>query len=411
MLKICHIADSHFDERNRLNDNVAVHQAFLEQAAAANVDLIVHSGDVYERKSSPAERNVALAFFAACMRHAPVVIARGNHDAPGDLAKFQHLGCIVDERPGSEPFPGVGIGVRVLTLPWFDKANLVAQHEASATQQNTTHATIAAAQQMLTTLRAQASEARAAGLVPILVGHVQVAGSETSTGQTLIGQTVELDPGAIHDIGCEYAALGHIHKHQSWYGGRVCYAGSPQRNNFGEPEAKGWVLVTIGDDGKFASAEFRELPARRIELREIDFREWSAEKMAHLSTALSRADFGAMWGAAIQDQETFSGVQALGGALVRLRYRVRPEQLATIDEDLMTRALTDFGAHEVKLEAIVDVQERVRCEQIVTAQSLWEKVQAYLQAKQITLDDTKLDRLRSKLGTIESGDAVGREAA
>ena len=82
-----------------------------------------------------------------------------------------------------------------------------------------------------------------------------------------------------------------------------------------------------------------------------------------------------------------------------------------VNERTITALLLAAGAHEVKLEAIVEVQERVRCEQIVTAQSLWEKVQAYLQAKQITLDDTKLDRLRTKLGTIESDDAAGREAA
>lgn len=388
VVRIAHIADSHYDEHNRLEDNVAIHDAFLRDAEDAGVSLILHSGDVYERKSTPRERNDALCFFARAAHIAPVVVARGNHDYPGDLDKFHYLERVrVFEEPGVVDIPSSA--VRVIALPWFDRARIAAAGSADDTREMIRLRTIAAAQAMLGGLRARAADARAVGLVPVLVGHVQVAGCETSTGQTLIGQTVELDPGAIAEIGCEYAALGHIHKHQSWYGGRVCYAGSPTRNNYGEPEPKGWVLVTI-EGGQFVSAEFRELPARRIELREIDLAGLPPEAVRQMTESL-----WSCWNDVAVLGETFDG------ALVRLRYRCAAEQLPLIDEAAMERQLRDLGAHEVKMEAVVEASTRVRCEDIVTATTLEDKVRAYLHAKQITIDEAQWERLVAKIAIVE----------
>ncbi len=400
MIRIAHIADSHFDEHNRLEDNIAVHDAFLEAAAEAKVDLIVHAGDFFERKSSPAERKALTRFLDRASSFAKVCGVRGNHDAEDDLFPFNYMsgGTFVSDRPTVEPGSALDLatwatcGIRVLTLPWFTKAHLVAATSPDVEAASTTRDTIAAARALLTALRAEASRVAAEGGVPILVGHVQVAGSETSTGQTLIGQTVELSPGDLADVGCAYVALGHIHRHQAW--GNVVYSGSPQRMNFGEPEEKGWVLVEI-DPERWQEPggvrwEFRPLPARRIVLLEADWSdELSVDKLASVGI----------------DQHCFalSCRDEVRGSLVRFRYRIRSQDLHYVDEAAIRKVFEADGAHSVKLEAVIQHETRARCEEIVSAQSIQEKVVAYWDAKGLYENDPHARaRILDKLAMLET---------
>ena len=389
MIRIAHASDLHCSERHRLDDWKALHGVFVEQMEEAKVNLILLAGDLFHARSTPAERNAMAEFLIAASRVAPVVIAKGNHDAAGDLDIFGRLGgdarVTVMDRPGVEriwPVYGragaAGSSTRVIALPWFDKAHLVAGLDATQDAQTTANATVDAARSLLTTLRAHASEARAAGDIPILVGHVMLGGSVVSTGQVLIGQGVELSPSDILDVGCEYAALGHIHKAQSWFAGRVAYSGSTWRQNFGEAEPKGWRLVTFDDEGKFAGAEFMELPARNIVLIEADF------------TRNERIQYE---------------MENIPGSLVRVRYLVAAEKLHEVDEAHIREQLLSDGAHEVTLEAIVEHQARVRSELIVEAKDSWSKIEAWLTAKEIAIDEPTRERIRAKLSTIETAQA------
>ena len=226
----------------------------------------------------------------------------------------------------------------------------------------------------MTAFRLSAESYRAKGITPLLVAHLMVAGSVTSTGQTLIGQTVELSPAELHGLGFEYVALGHIHKRQDWYDGRVAYSGSPERMNFGEPEAKGWNLVTF-EDGKFVRNEFVELPARKMTLME---RDWTGE---------------------ITELRSVNDVQ---GALVRFRYKIKPENLHLVDEVELALDLERFGAHEVKIEAVLVHQDRVRCAEIALADTTWEKLAAFYASKGIEINDATAERLQAKLAEAEA---------
>lgn len=386
-LRIAHASDLHCCERNRLDDWKELHRVFVEQVGQRRPDLALLTGDLFHARSTPAERNAMAGFVQDLAAECPVVIVKGNHDAAGDLDIFGELESLttihVIDRPGTVVVETEHGEVAVIGLPWFDKAHLVAGLEAATDAEQTRQLTIDAAQQLLAVLRAHTAQARDMGYVPILAGHVMVAGAETSTGQTLIGTTVELSPGDIRDVGCEYAALGHIHKRQDWYDGRVAYSGSTWRQNFGEAEAKGWNLVTI-EDGRFSGVEFVELPARRIVLLEADC----------TGGILSVDD---------------SAVRP--GDLVRYRYRVRPEDLATVDEGAIRRALEAAGAAEVKLEAIVEQETRVRSEAIASATSAWEKVEAWLDAKQIDLAPEARATLKAKCDSIEARLRQGSEVA
>lgn len=401
MIRIAHISDSHFDERGRLDDVVKVHEAFCAAAAAAGVDLIVHGGDWFERRSTARERLEVAQLLLRLAEVAPVFGVKGNHDQPGDLELFNYLATdqrveIEDQPVGRVAGPsiisvGPGRSVGMLPLPWFDKAHLVAQLDVTADAETTRRLTIEAAGRLLDHYRLRATALREAGIVPILVGHVLVAGSETSTGQTLIGTTVELAPSDLLNVGAAYCALGHVHKAQEWYGGRVAYSGSPHRCNYGEPEAKGWRLVTLDDDGRFVSNEFVELPARQIVLVDLD---WSDPATHCHSLGSVGWNVGVGMGIVFNDR--------LDGALVRVRYRVRAEDLHLVDENALRQAYERQGAAEVLVEAVIVTEARARAPEIVRSQTTAEKVDAYLAAKGIVVDEPGRERLRAKVGLLEA---------
>jgi exonuclease SbcD len=401
VIRLAHISDTHFAEHKRPEDLKLVLDAFLEQVEKAGVDLIVHAGDFFDKRSTPAERLMLAEFLQRASEAAPVFGVKGNHDAAGDLELFNHLDVmepgvrLVDRptRPGeawivdlyNRPEHGRH-QFGVMGLPWFDKAHLVATVDPVVDGETTRRATIETAESLLDGLRAEAARVREAGAIPILVSHAMVAGSVTSTGQVIQGITVELSPFALQEVGAEYVALGHVHAHQQWFNGQVAYSGSPMRHNFGEPEPKGWCLVTFDDYGKFVSNEFRELPARQIVLLNID---WFSE------------------GDGLQQLRTLGPLPQPGwlegcqGALVRFRYNIRAQDLHLVQEDKIAAVILEAGAADVKVEAIVKHEARTRSEAIVTARATIEKIQAYLEAKGESLDDVVMGRITEKLAEIE----------
>ena len=390
-MRIAHLSDSHFSEKHRLGDIIQVHHELVDKAKDAGVELFLHAGDWYHARSTPLERLAVAAFLEEAAAIAPVVGVKGNHDAPEDLRIFERIRSenpiMIFERPGQIDFGDASI----LAVPWFDRAHLVAELEATADSERTRNLTIQAAERMLVGLAAQARDAREEGRVPLLVGHVLVAGSETGTGFIPIGTTVELTPWSIAETGVAYAALGHVHKAQSWCDERVAYSGSPHRIDHGEPEAKGFRLITI-EGGQLISNEFVELGARQ---------------MVHLEASFSDEPNGWPKEAAEIDRMLANLPQ---GARVRFRYRVKAGQLHEVDGARIERIIRDAGAADVQMEAVIEHEARVRSAEIVTATTTFDKVRAYWNAKQITLDDATVERVRQKLSTIETRE-VAHEAA
>ena len=229
---------------------------------------------------------------------------------------------------------------------------------------------------MLNAVKGQIAAAKLTGAITIVVGHLLVAGSEVSSGQTLLGTTVELAPHILNELGASYVALGHVHKAQEWHGGRVAYSGSPHRCNFGEPEPKGWRLVSIEDDGTFISNEFRELPTRAMVFLDYD------------------------WTKGVPEFVPFHETPGVGGALVRVRIHIRPEDVGNVGEDLIRRALLGAGASQVQIEPIVETQTRARSPEIARAQSVLDKLQVYMESKGIEREPAFMDRLHGKLVQI-----------
>jgi DNA repair exonuclease SbcCD nuclease subunit len=391
-MRIAQTGDWHIDETKGFDDLARVLDAFIVECRKAAVDAILIGGDMYHprgvKRSTAREQLFVEDYLKRAAEIAPVIGCRGNHDVDGEVELFNNLAgnnpIWFAERPHTYTIRGADI----LCLPWFDKIHLAASLPAAdADAGETTRRTIAAAQQLLLVLQAQAALTKEAGRIPIGLGHLLVAGSETSTGQILLGETVEISPFDLSQIGCAYFGLSHIHKHQRWFDGRIAYPGSPTRHDCGEPEMKGFCLVDI--EGERFRNDFVELPARGLTLLECDWA--SDEGRAKLK------EHGI-------DPNTFAlgAGDQIRGALVRLRYRIRAEDLHLVDEDLIEKIFKADGAIDVKVEADIQHEVRIRSQEITLARSVFEKVTAYWASKSIDVDEATRARVREKLASLET---------
>ncbi len=431
MIRVAQLGDSHLDEKQDLQDNVRVHEAAIDAIEEAKVDLIVHPGDIHNRLSSPEVREAGLYLVDRLAALAPLLILRGNHDRPKDLRVYAgrrtkhpvHL----FEQAGVADFqigPGlerVQVRLRVLALPWIDKAQAAAQMEGSIGE--TDDAVQRAITRLLDTMKAWAL--KPADGMTIGAAHVTIGGSILSTGQTLIGKGLELNAGDLLRTGAGLWLVAHIHARQGflmdssdivetrvgtratasfamkpnakpedaidrW---RVWYSGSVQRLNYGEPEEKSWTLHVLEHDPEapggvgIVSQELHALPARRIERFE-----WSLEMVREY---LERE------GPAGPDG-IFSADESIAGARLRLRFPIRPDELAALDVDALEAKLLAEGATQVKLEPIIQHAARVRSEEINQVATRWGQLKAWLDTCGIDCPDQVLERrLEEKLAELE----------
>ena len=93
-MRILHLTDTHLGARQsfvgapgggrRADDRQAALERALAPVEAGEVELVIHSGDVFDRSHPPARAVAqALATLSAAARQVPVVLLRGNHDRWG----------------------------------------------------------------------------------------------------------------------------------------------------------------------------------------------------------------------------------------------------------------------------------------------------------------------------------------
>lgn len=379
-MKIAIIADSHFDERSRFDECVRVHQWIANDASNRGCSAWLHTGDVYERRSTPAERQAAISWVERMQESVGSgVIVRGNHDAPIDLWPFgrletddmQHTVQAVEEARVVDLN-----GVRIQCLPWPNRANLLGNSREQS-EQNISNAL----RDILRGLSLPRGETPR-----ILLSHAMVRGSVTSTGQPLVGCDCEI---GLEDLAlCEsdFYALGHIHAHQHWIadGSPVVYPGSPRRTAFGEVEPKGYVVVEF-DGPNLVNWEFVETPCAPMLLVEG---EWYPAAGAPTS------------GVFIYSQLA----DDVSCADIRLRYSVTQEhrQSARAEALAMRDKLLSNGALSVKLEELVSVDTRARAPEIATARTLDDQLNVYWSSQVDPPDIDQRARLLAKLHTLQA---------
>lgn len=355
-MRIAIIADSHFDEApgGRFEECIRIHDWIAADLEVRGVELVLHSGDVFERKSTPTERARVADWLRRVATNAPVVIVRGNHDALGDVALFERLRTkhpvIVEEAASVRRVADVAVAC----IAWPRKAELLAAGGDDP------------AEALRNVLRGLGDElAQAPRNAPrILLAHAQVRGSRVSTGQPLVGCEMEIGLEDLALARADLYALGHIHLPQAWEidGAPVVYPGSPRRTAFGETEEKGYVLAEF-DGSELVGWERVPTPCAGMELVEAEWRSVEGRLVGDMMSRLAAA--------------------ASAGAEVRLRYSVDADQrepARTAASALLEQLLAD-GALTVKLEEVVRPRSTARAPEVARAVSIAEKLDALWRAR------------------------------
>jgi exonuclease SbcD len=182
--------------------------------------------------------------------------------------------------------------------------------------------------------------------VPVVfVGHCNIVGAVFSTGQTLVGQDIHIDPHDMALAGADYYALGHIHKAQQ-VGPKMWYSGSTFHCNFGETEIKSFIDVNV-EKGSTEIVQV-EIPSRPLSLHDMEF----------TLDGLHHTDLNAQvdW----------------RNAELRVRVHVTKELAEHVTEELV--ADTFPGAYSIKTEKIIVPENRLRAGNITKAKQLRDKV-------------------------------------
>ncbi len=267
-MRVLHTSDWHVGKRIGRYDRTAEYAEVIEEvagiAAAEDVDLVLHSGDLFDRPH-PSVAAMEIGFrglmaLAAGGRR-PVVVIAGNHDSPsffealapffavhnihlvGDIKRPDEGGVLELETPSGRAvvscFPFLREG-RV--VDFVKEADEWYKHYADRLRQisemYSRHATDLAGTDAVTFLVAH-----------FLVGGAKVHGHGAPRGERELhmGEAYAATSEAIPP-GPQYVALGHIHAPQPVPGAKVPaeYAGSLLELDFGESgETKRVVVVEV----------------------------------------------------------------------------------------------------------------------------------------------------------------------
>jgi exonuclease SbcD len=277
-MRILHTADWHVGRRLARHDRTEEMRAALDEVAAIadreSVDLVVMSGDVFDRAAPPVEAlSLGLGALLRLAVGRPLVVVAGNHDAP---ELFEALSPLLRQRgvhaigrirsPDAGGLLGpdeLGVPAVVAGFPFLREGRVV-DFMAEAGRWYGQYAEKVAA--IAAAYNAALVERAGNDLVPLLVAHFMVSGVRISRSERElhIGDAYTATAHAIPP-GPQYVALGHIHAPQSVPGAPVPaeYAGSLLPLDFGEAgERKRVVLVDV-EPGQLATVRSVPITAGR----------------------------------------------------------------------------------------------------------------------------------------------------
>lgn len=271
-MRIAHTSDWHagrvFKQVDRLPEMEKVLDALADDLAREKVDLLIHSGDVFDTGAPPAAaESLVFRFFKRVGRAGiRTIVIGGNHDSAARLEAWGGLAELVDvtvvprpaaaERGGLIEFESrAGEQARIAAVPfaaprWFTTALELAEGQVDPRTGLKIGGDVLAHQnyaQSLAGIVKGLSEGFRADTVNLLTMHTHLVGAAFSGSERTVhlGDEWATTPQAIPNT-AHYVALGHIHKPQALPSAPAPaeYAGSPLQLDFGEVgEQKGWVLV------------------------------------------------------------------------------------------------------------------------------------------------------------------------
>jgi exonuclease SbcD len=273
-VRILHTSDWHlgrsFHSVGMLGAQAAYVDHLLDVVESEQVDLVVVSGDVYDRALPPVDA-VELAddtFARLAASRAAVVVSSGNHDSPARLGfnarladaagvhlrtRWQEIGTpvLLEDEHGE---------VAVYGIPYLEPDAVRSAWELP----ERSHASALASAMR----RVQADLTARPGARSVVLAHAFVAGSPDAAPAMACESERDISVGGIQIAPArlfsevDYAALGHLHGRQTLTE-TIRYSGSPLAYSFSESgHIKGSWLVDLGADG-LQSAQFLAAPVPR----------------------------------------------------------------------------------------------------------------------------------------------------
>ena len=267
-MRLLHTSDWHLGRSFHREGLLGAQEVFVdhlvETVTHEQVDLVVVSGDVYDRALPPVDA-VALADDALtrlAVAGVPVVLTAGNHDSARRLGFASELiaaaGVHVRSDPSALARPVViddAYGpVAVYGLPYLEPEVLT---RSWGLDQRSHRAVTTEAMR-----RVRADLATRPGTRSVVLAHTWVVGGEPSDSERDISVGgVSQVPASVF-AGIDYVALGHLHGRQE-LAPHLRYSGSPLAYSFSEArQRKGCWLVDLGRAG-VERVEFVEAPVPR----------------------------------------------------------------------------------------------------------------------------------------------------
>lgn len=269
-MRVLHTSDWHvgrtFHGLDLLAEQESVLGSLANVVADEQVDVVVVSGDLYDRAVPSAEAVAACTRILSRLREAgaQLVVTPGNHDSSARLGAFgefasagglhlrtstarPHDPVLIDDRCGPVAFYGI---------PYLEPDT--ARHALGVPDARGHTAVLTEA---MTRVRADLA-GRGPGVRSVVLAHAFVVGGERSESERpIVVGGVEQVPGSVFD-GVDYVALGHLHGPQV-LAEHLRYSGSPIAYSFSEAAHRKSVwLVELGPDG-LAGVQRHELPVPR----------------------------------------------------------------------------------------------------------------------------------------------------
>jgi exonuclease SbcD len=258
------------DKASLLDEQAAAIDRMVDIARDQAVDLVVISGDLYDRAIPPAP---AVELFSEALWRlrdtgAQVVAISGNHDSAARVGFADQLlartGVTVraDVRRASEPVIVTSRGgdeaLVVFPIPYLDPLSVAPllpegdRADEAAAARRPGHVQVL--DWALGRARAQLGTAPLAGLPSVVVAHAFATNTTTPAQESASER--ELSIGGTDRVhtslfdGFDYVALGHLHGQQAWDDGRVAYSGTPLPYSFSEQHhTKAVRIVDVAADG------------------------------------------------------------------------------------------------------------------------------------------------------------------
>lgn len=346
-MRIGHTGDWHLEEGPRFERTYDTLRWMIRKGAEMGVELWLVGGDLYNsqtRPMRPRERLALAELLTEMAEKAPVVLAYGNHDYPGELEIFEKLLTNRFITVASKPVPlRVPCGFKlasVCVLPYPHK-RAFALHGGIAEENQQARAALG---EIIESWNVGDDSTNPR----ILLYHGNVAGSRVAGGEQMIGREVELSRHHLDEGGFDYCALSHIHLSQQ-VGEKAWYAGSPERSNFGETDEKGFLVVDV-ERGKAPIVQRWVTPC--VELVTIET-VWDGRDLRPWILKSDPAQLE-----------------------IRVLVEVEEQHVATLPDI----AAMIGPCISLKVEKRVKPRERIRSAEIVKARTDAEKIEAYWQS-------------------------------